>query len=140
MTYSLIEHTADTGLEVEAPTLDELFVEALRGMTDCITELEQVAPKTRRRIGVRAADLGQLLVEWLSEVVYVFEVEDLLSSQAEVEIKESEAGFELEATVAGEPFDPERHPVKIAIKAVTYHQLAVEQTASGWRARVIFDI
>ena len=140
MTYSLIEHTADTGLEVEAPTLDELFVEALRGMTDCITELEQVAPKTRRRIGVRAADLGQLLVEWLSEVVYVFEVEDLLSSQAEVEIKESEAGFELEATVAGEPFDPDRHPIKIAIKAVTYHQLAVEQTASGWRARVIFDI
>ena len=140
MTYRLIEHTADTGLEVEAESLDELFVEALRGMTDCITELEQVAPKTRRRIGVRAADLGQLLVEWLSEVVYVFEVEDLLSSQAEVEIQESEAGFELEATVAGEPFDPDRHPVKIAIKAVTYHQLAVEQTANGWRARVIFDI
>ena len=57
-----------------------------------------------------------------------------------MEIKESKAGFELEATAAGEPYDPERHPVKIAIKAVTYHQLAVEQTASGWRARVIFDI
>ena len=140
MTYRFIEHTADTGLEVEAETLDELFVEALRGMTDCITELERVAPKTRRRIGVRAADLGQLLVEWLSEVVYLFEVEDLLFCQAEVEIKQSKEGFDLEATAAGEPYDPDRHPVKIAIKAVTYHQLAVEQTASGWRARVIFDI
>jgi SHS2 domain-containing protein len=140
VTYRFIEHTADTGLEVEAPTLDELFVEAMRGMTDCITEVEQVAPKTHRRLGVRAGDLGRLLVDWLSEAVYLFEVEDLLLSQAEVEIKESKEGFDLEATVAGEPYDPERHPVKIAIKAVTYHQLAVEQTASGWRARVIFDI
>jgi SHS2 domain-containing protein len=140
VTYRLIEHTADTGLEVEAPSLAELFVEALRGMTDCITELERVAPQTRRRLGVRAGDLGRLLVEWLSEAVYLFEVEDLLFSQAEVEVKESKAGFELAATVAGEPFDPERHPAKIAIKAVTYHQLKVEETPDGWRARVIFDI
>ena len=140
MIYRFIEHTADTGLEVEAGTLEDLFVEALRGMTDCITEVEQVAPKTHRRLGVRAGDLGRLLVEWLSEAVYLFEVEDLLFSRAEVEIEESKEGFELEATAAGEPYDPDRHPVKIAIKAVTYHQLAVEQTASGWRARVIFDI
>ena len=140
MTYRLIEHTADTGLEIEARTLDELFVDALRGMTDCITELEQVAPTSRRRLEVRAGDLERLLVEWLSEAVYLFEVEDLLLSEAEVEIEESKAGFELEAAVAGEPFDADRHPVKIAIKAVTYHQLAVEETAAGWRARVIFDI
>jgi len=140
VTYRFIEHTADTGLEVEARTLDELFVEALRGMTDCITQVEQVAPKTHRRLGVRAGDLGRLLVDWLNEAVYLFEVEDLLLCQAEVEIKESKEGFDLEATTAGEPFDPERHPVKIAIKAVTYHQLAVEQTADGWRARIIFDI
>ena len=140
MTYRFIEHTADTGLEVEAGTLEDLFVEALRGMTDCITEVEQVAPKTHHRLGVRAGDLGRLLVEWLSEAVYLFEVEDLFFSRAEVEIEESKEGFELEATAAGEPYDPDRHPVKIAIKAVTYHQLAVEQTASGWRARVIFDI
>ncbi|MGB3561982.1 MAG: archease [Thermoanaerobaculia bacterium] len=140
MTYRFIEHTADTGLEVEARTLDELFVEALRGMTDCITEVEQVVPKTRRRLVVQAGDLGRLLVEWLSEVVYLFEVEDLLLSQAEVEIKESKEGFDLEATAAGEPYDPDRHPVKIALKAVTYHQLKVEQTPDGWQARVIFDI
>lgn len=140
MTYRPIEHTADTGLEVEAPSLAELFVDCLRGMTDCITELDRVVPVSRHRLRVRAGDLGRLLVEWLSEAVYLFEVEDLLLSRAEVEIRESPAGFELESTVAGEPFDPDRHPVKIAIKAVTYHQLAVEQTADGWRARVIFDI
>jgi SHS2 domain-containing protein len=140
VTYRLIEHTADTGLEVEAPSLGELFLDSLRGMTDCITDLEQVVPVSRRRLEVRAGDLGRLLVDWLSEAVYLFEVEDLLLSHAEVEIRESQAGFELESTVAGEPFDPDRHPVKIAIKAVTYHQLAVDQTATGWRARVIFDI
>lgn len=140
MTYRLIEHTADTGLEIEARTLDELFVDALRGLTDCITELEKVAPIKRRRLEVRAGDLERLLVEWLSEAVYLFEVEDLLLRRAEVEIEESKAGFELEAAVAGEPFDPDRHPVKIALKAVTYHQLVVEEVPGGWRARVIFDI
>jgi len=140
VTYRLIEHTADTGLEIEAPSLDELFGDALLGMVDCITELEQVAPKIRRRIEVRAGDYERLLVDWLGEILYLFEVDDLLFSRAKVEVEESEQGLALEATVAGETFDPDRHPVKIAIKAVTYHQLTVEQTPAGWRARVIFDI
>lgn len=140
MSYRLIEHTADTGLEVETRTLDELFGEALRGLTDCITEVDRVEPLVSRHLQLSAEDLGILLVEWLSEAVYLFEVEDLLLSRAEVAILKTTGGFELSATASGEPYDPARHPLKVLIKAVTYHQLVVEEYARGWRARVIFDI
>jgi SHS2 domain-containing protein len=44
------------------------------------------------------------------------------------------------ATVHGEPLDPSRHPIDTEIKAVTYHQIAVEQTNGRWQTRVIFDL
>jgi SHS2 domain-containing protein len=46
----------------------------------------------------------------------------------------------LEATVAGERFDPSRHETQPEVKAVTRHELVVEQTEGRWRAEVLFDV
>jgi SHS2 domain-containing protein len=42
--------------------------------------------------------------------------------------------------VQGETWEEGRHPLTVAIKAVTYHGLEVRREAAGWRARVILDI
>jgi SHS2 domain-containing protein len=57
-----------------------------------------------------------------------------------VRVREEAGGFQLEAEARGEVQDPECHPTKVLIKAVTYHALEVAETADGWRARVVFDI
>ena len=80
------------------------------------------------------------MVAWLEEMLFLFEVESLLFFGADVRVEESPPGFGLHATVRGVGYDPERHPLKVLIKGVTYHELTVEETADGWRARVIFDI
>ena len=143
MAYELLEHTADLGVVVTAPTLEGLYAEALRALTDCITEVAAVAPREGRRIGLAAADRELLLVDWLGEALYLFETEGLVFSAAEVELqggREDGAAARLEARLHGESFDSRRHPLKVQIKAVTYHGLEVRETEEGWRARVIFDI
>ena len=140
MAFQPLDHTADIGIEVHADSAEELFSEALRGMTDCVTDLAKVEGRLARDVAVEAADLDALMVEWLSESVYRFEVEDLLLRDAKVELNQSAEGWKLVARVIGETFDSSRHPLKVPIKGVTYHQLVVRKKTQGWFARVIFDI
>ena len=140
MPYPPIEHTADVGLEVTAESLPELFSDALRGMTDVITDVGRVGPVLEHEVELRAGTLDLLLQEFLGEALYQFEVAQELFRAALVEIVDSASGCSLAGKMIGEPFDPARHLTKVALKAVTYHQLEVERDGARWRARVIFDI
>ena len=74
------------------------------------------------------------------EVTEAWEVERLLFHDAEVDVEEGEDGVRLTARAHGERYDPERHPVKVLIKGITWHALTVERSGDRWRGRVIFDI
>lgn len=148
MSYRPVDHTADIAIEVEAADRETLFVEALRGMTDVITDVGYVRPCREARLEATAAALDLLLVEWLSEVLYLFESEGVLLSGAEAEIREESrqetreeaGGFRIAAIARGERYDAERHPLRTQIKGVTYHGLELGRRGGAWRARVIFDI
>jgi SHS2 domain-containing protein len=146
LTYRFVDHTADCGVEVAAPSLAALFAEAAAAFTDTVTVRETVAPAEERRFELAAERLDDLLVAWLEELLYAFEVDGLLFREAEVEVgeganAEAAAGHHLRAIARGEAYDPDRHPVKVLVKGVTYHALVVRrQPDGGWLARVIFDI
>lgn len=140
MGYRFLSHTADVAFEVEAASRDEVFAEALAAFTDTITLLERVEERETRRFELRSSQLDLLLVDWLTELLYAYETEGLLFRSAGVRLSDEDGGFRLAAEARGEPQDPERHPTKVLIKAVTYHALVVAETADGWRARVVFDI
>lgn len=141
MSYQLLDHTADIAVEVSASTRDDLFAEALRAMTDCVTEVDRVEPRERRSLDLGALDLDLLLVDWLGELLAAFEVDGLLFCRAEATVADEPGGLHLTAQAWGEPYDAARHPLKLMIKGVTYHGLEVGPRADGsWRARVIFDV
>ena len=136
--YREIEHTADVGLELEAPDLKAAFELAAASMFDLMCDLDSVGDDVRRTVRIRArdGDLENMMVRWLTELLYVFESERLLLSG--FDIVKLEDG-DIEAEVAGEQFDPGLHAVKLEIKAATYHELAVDQVEGVWHVRVIFD-
>lgn len=140
MTIEPIDHTADVGVDLEAGSLEALYAEAAAAFTDTITELGTVAPGEERRLSLSEADRELLLVEWLGELLFLFDTEEYLVRRAEIELGERDGVLELTAVVSGERFDPRRHPVKVAIKGITYHGLAVRREGGRWRGRVIFDI
>ena len=136
--YNEIEHTADVGMELEAPDLKAAFELAAASMFDLMCDIDSVRHSVCRTVRVRArdADLENMMVRWLTELLYVFESEGLLLMHFDVRKLTSDL---LEAGVAGEPYDPIRHAMKTEIKAVTYHDLAVDQSDGVWFVRVIFD-
>ncbi len=134
--FEFIDHTADVGILISASTPEGMFEVAALAFTELVTQVDSLNLRLERKIRLHEDDMEALLVSWLQELLYLLDTEDLVFGRFQVKLQD----FSMEATAWGEVFDPEIHPIKTEIKAVTYHQLEVEQNDQGWRARVIFDI
>ena len=134
--FEILEHNADTGIIAYGSDLKQAFSNAASGLFSLIVDQESVQDTTERQIEVRANDLESLLVEWLNELIYIFDVENILFKRFEV--VEIESG-RLTARAYGEKVDPTRHEVKLGVKAATYHMLRIEKN-NGYKLQVIFDI
>jgi SHS2 domain-containing protein len=134
--YRELEHTADIGIELVAPTRLELFRRATLALADLLVALSSVATSEARTVQVTGHDDSALMHDLLTELLYLFVTERFIWREAQV----SEGEHVLCANIRGEEFRPDRHELRREIKAVTYHQLSVEHVNDEWRARIIFDV
>lgn len=135
--YEFIQHTADVGLRIEAATLESLFAEAGRGLFALIVNDAKAVPPAHSvefRLSARAPD--DLLYDWLNELVFTFETQALVLSEFKVKLQ----GDTLYVKAHAAPLDAERHGLGNEIKAVTYHELKLQQEGDKWVAEVIVDI
>jgi SHS2 domain-containing protein len=135
--YEVLDHTADIGIVVHGEDLKALFENAGEAFFHLLTDLRKVKRRVERRIDIRGENLDRLMVDWLSELLYLHDVENLLFRGFKVE-SVGEDG--LRAIAKGEPFQEGVHVIKTEVKAVTYHQIAVRQENGCWRAQVILDL
>ena len=135
--YRILDHTADVGLEARGGDLAELFSNAARGMFAVMASPDTVRPGEEVSVGVCADDLENLLVNWLSELLYLSASKGMLFSR--FDIVQIDRG-QVVGKAFGEPIDQARHELYSEIKAVTYHELKVEKVDGDWMARVLFDI
>jgi SHS2 domain-containing protein len=150
-THRPLEHTADVGIEVDAPSRESLFAEAAVALCDTLTRRDRVRVSLEREVALEATDGELLLVDFLNEILFLFDVEGLLFGEAEVRIDDQGGSrVALCAVLRGERYDTERHPLRSLVKAVTYHGLEIRREAADdrgrpgdgarWRARVLFDL
>lgn len=133
--FEELDHTAEIGLSVHADAPEQLFACAARGMFSLLrVRPDLTRPSQTHRVHVESLDGESLLVDWLSELLYLYETTGALYTECTVT---RWAHIQLDATVCGYP--PAATPA-VQIKAVTYHQLQVQADADGWRAQVFFDI
>jgi protein archease len=135
--YRVLEHTADVGFEAWGATREELFSNAACALQDLMVDLTAIEPREEMLLRVEGDDAASLLVNWLSHILYLFDAEGRAFHDFKVQQLTDRV---LEALAHGEAFDRERHLVKLQVKAITYHQLALEPAPEGWRARVFVDI
>ena len=132
--FEEFDHTADVGIRAYGGTLDELFANAAAGMFSLVTDLETVRPVGEYAVKVSSRDVESLLVDFLSELLFVHETQKLLFSEFDAKV----ANLGVDARVRGEPIDRARHTLRMNVKAVTYHEIRVDPAAGV--AQVIFDI
>ena len=140
--YEIIPHTADIGLRVFGRDLKELFSNAARGMSSLVIgELSDLTPREEMKVKVSGLSAEELLVSWLSELLYKLTEERWLGIEFDLSfLGERESKFFLTAAVKGQKIDYNKTPLKREIKAVTYHNLTIKKTSGGYSAEIIFDV
>ena len=134
--FDIVEHTADTGIIAYGTDMPEAFANAAYGMFSLMADLRQVREETSRYVEAEAGDRESLVVSWLNELLYIFDVERIIFRRFDVlEITNTR----LKADAYGEKVDPSRHKLRGGVKAATYHTLKVAERRERYSIRVIFD-
>ncbi len=141
--YKLIDHTADIGCEIFGKTKKELFANSVAAVFELMlgrrtfSETNENTALETKSLTVEGADLEDLFINFLREVLYLFNGEEWVV----VDCKPLQVtNKHIVVQLTGEPYISTKHQVKMEIKAVTYHGLSVKKTKTGWVAKVIFDV
>ena len=125
--------TADIGLAVEGDSLPELFQAAAEGMFAIILgPARQRNIFATREIALRDSTGEQLLVDWLSDLIYLFDAEDLVPYDYRIVIAE-EPDFAVSGAIDFGRYETGREAAEHEIKAVTYYKLQIERTGGRYR-------
>lgn len=135
--FKILEHPADVGIEASGASLREAFEHAATGLMSIILDLSLVEIQESKIIKLRANDPEQLLVRWLSEILYLFDGKGFVPKEFSVSALSPTS---LTALIRGEQFSATMHRTKLDVKAVTYHQVMVREESDGGYVRVFLDI
>ncbi|TET84480.1 MAG: archease [Candidatus Nealsonbacteria bacterium] len=131
--YEILEHKADLKIRAFGKDKKELFLNMLKGMTES-QKAEKLKTKVKRQIKIKSLDLLALLVDFLSEALYLSQVN-------------KEAYFDINfkkfsnTEIKGELIGQKVKRFGEDIKAVTHHSLEIKRTKKGiWEGTVLFDI
>ncbi|WNY23977.1 Protein archease [Methanimicrococcus hongohii] len=143
--FKYLDHVADIRFIAYGKTLEEVFENAALATLSVIADISTIQPQTEFEIELKTVDLENLMVDFLSELLFLFDAEETVLGA--VSVKEvgskKENGEEIrfiKAVVSGEPMDSAKHNFKTEVKAVTYNGIRVEKTAGGFEAEVVLDL
>jgi SHS2 domain-containing protein len=132
--FEIVDHTADWALRVYGSDLANLLTYAAIGMSSLlVAELSSISLEVSRDLEFEAFDAETLLVDWLGELAYFAEEEQLVFR--DFQLYDVRATHMMAHIQGGRAAELQKH-----IKAVTYHDLAITETAVGLTATVVFDV
>jgi len=130
--YEYLYHIADAKFRAYGSTLEEAYENAAIAMFNVMINTSGLGTGESRDIEVESNDIKGLLVEWLSELLYLFEVDEIIFSEVKIiSIKNRNNGFLLKGKASGELIDLSRHNFDTQVKAVTFHDLQVDEDEAG---------
>lgn len=143
MPYEFVDELtmADIAFRAWGHDVEETFVAAADAvMNTMVEDLEAIQPQDTRMLNVEHEALDLLLFNFLQELIYYKDAEQLLLRVQELRLTDDRSPYTLHATALGEPIDPRRHRMRVDVKAVTLHRFSLTKTDHGWEAMVILDI
>ncbi len=139
--FEFLEHTADVYIRAHGKTMEEAYENAALAMFEVITDTEKVSQSEEDYLEVEAEDQYALLYSWLEALLVNCETKDMLYSKFQItKFEENSEGFKIKAKIWGEKFSPEKHPQKVAVKAVTYHLMVIIREVERVVLEFILDI
>lgn len=139
--FEFLEHTADVYVRAHGKNMEEAYENAALSMFETMTDTEKIAQTQEETVEVEAEDQYALLYNWLEALLVKFETENMLYSKFQITSwKETTESFKIKAKIWGEKYNSEKHPQKVAVKAVTYHLMVVIREMDRVILEFILDI
>lgn len=135
MSFIELSHTADVRIRVRAPTLELLFSDAFSALMHTVFGKDRCGGYSKE-IHIEAADTETLLMDFLSEALFICEVDGLVFASASVDTD----GKSLTAVLDGEPFDRSRHSAGTEVKGISYSGLEITRDENGYMLDILFDV
>jgi SHS2 domain-containing protein len=153
MTYKFLPHTADAMFEVKARSLEQVFVDAAKALNAVQVKLGTLAKKIKKEIVIESNSPEMLLYDFLQELVFLKDAEQLLFKDFEIKIekiekkekekqeeKQKEEKYRLKAICYGDKIDPSKQELLADVKAITLENFRLWKEKQFWKATVIVDI
>ena len=139
--FEFLEHTADVYVRANGKTMEEAYENAALSMFETMTDTDKIAQVQEETLEVEAEDQYALLYNWLEALLVKFETENMFYSKFQItDWRETDEMFKFKAKVWGEEFDPEKHPQKVGVKAVTFHRMVIIRERDRVVLEFILDI
>lgn len=139
--FEFLEHTADIYVAAYGSTLEEAFENAALALFEAMTDTSKVDAKVEESVEARGVDEQELLYDWLENLLVRFDETGNLYSRFKVEeIRKVDGEYRLKAKIWGEPFNPEKHPQRTGVKAVTYHLMEIKRKPEGVVVKFLLDV
>ena len=140
MTYRFLPDVAlaDIAFEAESDSVNGLFETCALAITDIMVDPKTLRAVTERRLSLTSENLDRLLYDFMTELIFMKDVDSLLFGDFEVSV--SPEGTSLAVLARGEQIDRERHRLRNDVKAVTMHLFGVKHEGKSWRTTVVLDI
>ena len=135
--FEIIDHTADIGIVAYGADIKQVFANAALGLFSLMADPDDFREGIKRDLELSAEDVVVLLVEWLNELIYIFDVEHIFFKRFEIDKLTSN---QIRAKCFGEKIKPGQHKLKREVKAATYHMLQINKEDGGYKVQIIFDI
>lgn len=137
MSYEYFEHRADIGIRGIGENIKEAFEQVAIALFAIMVEIQEVEEKEIERVTVEGLDYEELLMAWLSELLYLKDVGNKMYSKFRIfKIEETN----LNAEILGEKIDLKKHKLKLEVKAATWTQLEVKELNNKWIAQCVVDV
>lgn len=139
--FEWVEHPSDIGFRAYGRNLAEALENAALALFEVMVDTSQVRPLKAVSIELEAEDEGALLYDWLDRFLYFHDAQGLVMSKFKVdELTRRNHGFKIKARAWGEPFDPNRHDARTAVKAMTYHMMDIKFEKDKCMVQAVVDI
>ncbi len=135
MGFEELDHTADVLMRVQGATVDEVFEDAARAMFSLMYGTCEDGGIVRS-LSMESEDLESLLHDFLSELLYISDAENIVFCSFDVDV----SGTSLSAVLRGDAFDPDRHGGGTIVKGVSYSGLRIVKEDETYVLDILFDI
>ncbi len=138
--FNYYDTTADIGIEVINDNLTEAFKNSALATLNLITDIEKIRPKIKKEVNLESEDEYGLLYDWITELLIYLDSERFMASEYDISITKNEDTYSLNGHILGDTYDTQLYNYKTEVKAITYHEMSIENKDNTVKIRFIVDL